>query len=127
MTPPPPRTCKLPSGAKPQWRSRPHQRLTEIRLDQFLSRLWLPVLDVASDDLTALQGAYHRAVERAIGVPFVKVKPRQARRFTEATGKLAKTDRLDAILARMGEVLEVEARRAPKRGQVRAPPAAPRP
>ena len=32
-----------------------------------------------------------------------KVNPRQARRFAEATGKLAKTDRLDAaILARMG-------------------------
>ena len=39
---------------------------------------------------------YHRAVERALGasdVPFVKVNPRQARRFAEATGKLAKTDR----------------------------------
>ena len=44
-------------------------------------------------------GPYHRAVERALGasrVPFVKVSPRQARRFAEATGKLAKTDRLDA-------------------------------
>jgi transposase len=41
-------------------------------------------------------GPYHRAVERALGasgVPFVKVNPRQARRFAEATGKLAKTDR----------------------------------
>ena len=50
-------------------------------------------------------GRYHRAVERALGasgVSFVKVNPRQARRFAEATGKLAKTDRLDAaILARM--------------------------
>ena len=49
-------------------------------------------------------GPYHRAFERALGasgVPFVKVNPRQARRFAEATGKLAKTDRLDAaILAR---------------------------
>jgi transposase len=44
-------------------------------------------------------------MERALaasGVPLVKVNPRQARRFAEATGKLAKTDRLDAaILARM--------------------------
>src|SRR3984957_5512632 len=51
-------------------------------------------------------GPYHRAVERALGasgVLFVKVNPRQARRFADATGKLAKTDRLDAtILARMG-------------------------
>jgi transposase len=39
-------------------------------------------------------GPYHRAFERALGsagVPFVKVNPRQARRFAEATGKLAKT------------------------------------
>ena len=61
-------------------------------------------------------GPYHRAVERPLGiagVPFVKVNPRQARRFAEATGKLAKTDRLDAaILARMGALLELEARPA---------------
>jgi transposase len=65
-------------------------------------------------------GPYHRAIERALGasdVPFVKVNPRQARRFAEATGKLAKTDRLDAaILARMGALLELEAR--PARGEV---------
>jgi transposase len=41
----------------------------------------------------------------------VKVNPRQARRFAEATGRLAKTDRLDAVmLARMGALLELEAR-----------------
>ena len=61
-------------------------------------------------------GPYHRAFERALGiagVPFVKVNPRQARRFAEATGKLAKTDRLDAvILARMGALLELQARPA---------------
>ena len=61
-------------------------------------------------------GPYHRAFERALGaadVPFVKVNPRQARRFAEATGKLAKTDRLDAaMLARMGAMLELEARPA---------------
>ena len=62
-------------------------------------------------------GPYHRAFERALGaagVPFVKVNPRQARRFAEAIGKLAKTDRLDAAtLARMGAMLELKAR--PKR------------
>src|SRR5208282_6243972 len=61
-------------------------------------------------------GPYHRAFERALGaagVPLAKVNPRQARRFAEATGKLAKTDRLDAaMLARMGAVLELEARPA---------------
>ena len=61
-------------------------------------------------------GPYHRAFERALGaagVPLVKVNPRQARRFAEAAGKLAKTDRLDAaMLARMGARLELEARPA---------------
>ena len=61
-------------------------------------------------------GPYHRALERALGaadIPFAKVNPRQARRFAEATGKLAKTDRLDAaMLARMGAVLELETRSA---------------
>ncbi|MBR9971168.1 IS110 family transposase [Magnetospirillum sulfuroxidans] len=51
-------------------------------------------------------GPYHGALERGLakaGLPMVKVNPRQARRFAEATNKLAKTDRLDAaLLARMG-------------------------
>lgn len=59
-------------------------------------------------------GAYHRAFEQALakaGAPLVKVNPRQARRFAEATGRLAKTDRLDAaMLARMGAVLDLQAR-----------------
>lgn len=59
-------------------------------------------------------GPYHRAFERRLadaGFSLVKVNPRQARRFAEATGKLAKTDRLDAaMLARMGALLELEAR-----------------
>ena len=62
-------------------------------------------------------GPYHRAFERALGVagvPYAKVNPRQARRFAEAIGSLAKTDRLDAaILARMGALLELQARPAP--------------
>jgi|SRR5580704_9276550 transposase len=65
-------------------------------------------------------GLYHRTIERALGdssVPFVKVNPRQACRFAEATGQLAKTDRLDAaILAHMGALLELEAR--PARSEV---------
>jgi len=59
-------------------------------------------------------GPFHRALERrlaAAGFALVKVNPRQARRFAEATGKLAKTDRMDAaMLARMGALLELEAR-----------------
>jgi len=56
-------------------------------------------------------GAYHQAFEQTLGdkaFPLVKVNPRQARRFAEATGRLAKTDRVDAaMLAKMGAVLEL--------------------
>jgi transposase len=59
-------------------------------------------------------GAYHRLLERTLakaGLPGVKVNPLQARRFAQAIGKLAKTDRCDAVmLARMGLALELQAR-----------------
>lgn len=62
-------------------------------------------------------GAYHRAVERALaqaGLSLAKVNPRQARRFAEATGRLAKTDRCDAaMLARLGALLEPPVRAVP--------------
>ena len=61
-------------------------------------------------------GPYHATCEQALakaGLPLVKVNPRQARRFAEATGKLAKTDRLDAaLLARMGALLKLDPRPA---------------
>jgi transposase len=57
-------------------------------------------------------GAYHRLFQKALveaGLAWVKVNPRRARRFAQAAGKLAKTDRCDALmLARMGAVLELE-------------------
>lgn len=56
-------------------------------------------------------GAYHRQLERALGakaIPFVKVNPRQARRFAQASGKLVKTDRVDCeMLAKMGAALQL--------------------
>ena len=59
-------------------------------------------------------GAYHRLFERtlaAAGLPMAKINPRQARRFAEATGKLAKTDAIDAaMLARFGALLTPQAR-----------------
>ena len=62
-------------------------------------------------------GRYHRTLERALaaaGMPIAKVNPRQARRFAEATGNLAKTDALDAaMLTRMGALLSLEARPVP--------------
>lgn len=56
-------------------------------------------------------GTCHRRLEAALAsrdIAFVKVNPRQARRFAEATGTQAKTDRVDAmLLARMGAVLDL--------------------
>lgn len=56
-------------------------------------------------------GAYHRGLERYLslaGCPFIKVNPKQARRFAQAIGRLAKTDSVDAkMLARMGVVLDL--------------------
>lgn len=61
-------------------------------------------------------GPYHRILEQSLtraGIAIVKVNPRYARRFAEATGELAKTDRIDAaLLARMAVVLDLEARPA---------------
>ncbi len=55
-------------------------------------------------------GAYHRQLESTLGqagLPLAKVNPRQARRFAEALGVVAKTDRIDAaMLARMGAALQ---------------------
>jgi transposase len=43
----------------------------------------------------------------AAGLPVIVLNPRQVRDFARATGQLAKTDRLDAlVLARMGAVLQ---------------------
>ena len=78
-----------------------------------LTRLihWIGAADVA---LVVFEptGRYHRDLERrlgAAGYPLAKVNPRQARRFAEALGVRAKTDRADAaMLARMGAALALE-------------------
>jgi transposase len=54
-------------------------------------------------------GGYERRVVAellAAGLPVVVINPRQARDFAKATGRLAKTDRLDALgLAHFGEAI----------------------
>jgi transposase len=58
-------------------------------------------------------GVYHRLLETNLAthdIPFSRVNPRQARRFAEGAGTLAKTDRVDAaMLSRMGSLLELKA------------------
>ena len=55
-------------------------------------------------------GRYHRQMERTLlarGLPLAKVNPRSVRRFAEAIGTGAKTDRLDArLLARFGAMAQ---------------------
>lgn len=56
-------------------------------------------------------GPYHGAFETALGTrfPLVKVNPLQARRFAQAHGTRAKTDRVDArMLAIMGQAFALE-------------------
>ena len=57
-------------------------------------------------------GAYHRAFEVAMAAhfPLVKVNPLQARRFAQAHGVRAKTDKVDArMLAVMGRTFSLDA------------------
>ena len=57
-------------------------------------------------------GPYHRYLERFLGqqgMPFSLVNPRYAKRFGQAMGKLAKTDRADALmLAKFGKLMKPE-------------------
>jgi len=76
-------------------------------------------IEISSAGLVVFEasGVYHRRLENSLSegaVPYSKVNPRQARRFAEATGTLAKTDQVDAaILAKMGTILQLEPQ-APK-------------
>lgn len=71
---------------------------------------WLKI-DGAGLVVFEASGVYHRRLENSLSgeaVPYSKVNPRQARRFAEATGKIAKTDKVDAaVLAKMGAILEL--------------------
>jgi transposase len=59
-----------------------------------------------------MEGSTEQSLTKA-GIAIIKVNPRYARRFAEATGELAKTDRIDAmLLARMAAVLDLQARPA---------------
>jgi len=66
-------------------------------------------------------GAYHRQLEQALAhLPCVKLNPARARRFAQAAGTLAKTDKIDAvILARMAMTLQPPVRPATTPQQAR--------
>lgn len=97
---------------------RPNGRLsapnTEAGIAQILTRLravspTLVVLEATGGLEIPLTGAL-----AAAGIPVVVVNPRQVRDFAKATGKLAKTDALDAqMLARFADVMRPEPRPLP--------------
>jgi len=62
-------------------------------------------------------GGYERPLTQALitaGIAYTRVNPRHARDFARATGRLAKTDRLDArILAEMGAALKPQPTQPP--------------
>ena len=68
-------------------------------------------------------GGFERAVVAALaaaGLPVAVVNPRQVRDFARATGRLAKTDRIDAeILARFAEAIRPNPKPLPD-GEIRA-------
>jgi len=78
-----------------------HARLAELLAD------WAPALVVLE-----ATGGYERAVASALqraGLPVAVVNPRQVRAFAQATGRLAKTDALDAaVLAAFGAAVHPE-------------------
>ena len=70
---------------------------------------WLRGLEVSRVVMEAT-GRYHRRVHQCLhdrGFEIILINPLRARRFAEALGHLAKTDRVDALmLARLGAVLD---------------------
>ncbi len=100
------------SKAKLDVATYPHGEVLQFTNDPTGHKALIKWLRAQRAILTAFEatGVYHRALERALctaQLPFAKVNPRQARRFAEATGKLAKTDRVDALmLARFGALLK---------------------
>jgi transposase len=76
-------------------------------------------LQAACPALVVLEatGGFERCVAAALataGIPLAVVNPRQARDFAKATGRLAKTDRIDAeVLAHFGEAVRPQPKPIP--------------
>jgi len=100
----------LPAGLARRFANDPAGQKALIR---WLEKLGQPVARIVYEPT----GAYHAGIARALeeaGFPLAPVNPRQARRFAEACGRPAKTDRADAaMLARLGVALEPPLRPLP--------------
>ena len=87
------------------------------KLVRFLKRFTIAVIVMEAT------GGYETAVALALAeadYPVAIVNPRQVRDYAKATGRLAKTDKLDAeVLALFGEATKVEAQAMPSEAQLR--------
>ena len=95
--------CRLPDGIQRRFGNTAAGHKALIK--------WIPADDVERV-VYEVTGRYHRLFERSLsqaGLPICKVNPRRARHFAEASGKLAKTDAIDArMLADMGSAMKLE-------------------
>lgn len=105
--------------------SRPTGDLFEVANDQAGIDSLVGRLEAAPPALVVLEatGGLGRPVAAALaaaGIPVAVVNPRQARDFARATGRLAKSDRIDAeILARFGEAVRPQPRPIPEHQEAR--------
>jgi len=96
--------CLLPADA-------PHGESFRLSNDQEGIDELLSYLEVASPELVVLEatGRYERLAATSIaaaGIAVAVINPRQARDFAKATGRLAKTDQIDAfVLARFASAI----------------------
>ena len=100
-----------------------------VRRLQNVPRTLKAFAKAAGDALVVFEasGGYDRALVIALeaaGVAYARVNPRHAREFARATGRLAKTDRVDArVLAQMGAALKLNPTKPtePERRRLSAP------
>ncbi len=98
---------------------RPLDRTFQVGNDAEGIQTLLAQLRACPVDLVVLEatGGYEREVYAqlsAAGFRVARINPRQARHFAQATGKLAKTDRIDArVLAHLAQALQPEVQSVP--------------
>jgi transposase len=96
---------------------------TATGIDQLVQRLTEARPTEARPERVVLEatGGYERPVAAALAtaeLPVVVINPRQVRDFAKATGRLAKTDRIDAsVLALFAERIRPEVRPLPSSDQ----------
>src|SRR5690606_8176697 len=112
------------AGSTPRPAKRPHEAWTSKNTDAGVAEL-VKRLKAMSPNRIALEatGGYEQRVFRALreaGLPAVIVNPGSVREFARSMGRLAKTDRIDAlVLAHFAEIRQPEVLPLPTANQER--------